>query len=193
MSLVPELEIGVLNAWILMLYLLLHPLIMIIIDKAIGTGEISKKMGTTKYSGKEKIISIFTNFVLFFGLFIFSIFLPLQLGTAWFYTGLTLCVLGVVIWTIAIVNIVAIPLSEPWNRGLYRFSRHPMFIAESLILIGTGIASASWIFLLVSVVCIVLSAILMLAEESSCLERYGDLYREYIDKTPRWMGIPGSN
>ena len=193
MSLVPQLQAGVLNAWILMLYLPLHPVIMLVIDKIAGTGEMMKKMEEPRYSRTEKIINILGNFVLFFGLFIFSIFLPLKLGTAWFYAGLALCVIGVIIWTVAIVNIVKVPLGEPWESGLYRYSRHPMFIAESLILIGTGIASASWIFLLFAVVSIALSATLVLAEERSCLEKYGDSYRAYLNKTPRWMGIPGSN
>jgi protein-S-isoprenylcysteine O-methyltransferase Ste14 len=193
MSLVPQLQAGVLNAWILMLYLPLHPVIMLVIDKIAGTGEMMKKMEEPRYTKTEKIINILGNFVLFFGLFIFSIFLPLKLGTAWFYVGLALCVIGVVIWTVAIVNIVQVPLGEPWERGLYRYSRHPMFIAESLILLGTGIASASWIFLLFAVVSITLSAILVLAEERSCREKYGDSYCTYINRTPRWMGIPGTN
>jgi protein-S-isoprenylcysteine O-methyltransferase Ste14 len=191
MSLVPQLQAGVLNAWILMLYLPLHPAIMFVIDKIAGTGEMMKKMEAPRYTKTEKIINILGNFVLFFGLFIFSIFLPLKLGTAWFYTGLALCVIGVIIWTVAIVNIVKVPLGEPWESGLYRYSRHPMFIAESLILIGTGIASASWIFLLFAVVSIALSATLVLAEERSCREKFGDSYRAYINRTPRWLGIPG--
>ena len=30
------------------------------------------------------------------------------------------------------------------------------------------------------------------AEERGCLETYGEEYREYLDKTPRWIGIPKS-
>jgi len=193
MSLVPELELGWWNAWILTLYFLLHPLIMLLIDKAVGTGDIFKKMGAPTYNNKtERIIDVFQT-ILFFGLFIYSVFLPLQLGTAWFYVGLALCLVGVVAWTIAIVNIVDIPLGEPWTKGLYRYSRHPMILAGFLILIGAGIASASWIFLLFSIVYIVLSAILTIAEERSCLKKFGTAYREYINRTPRWIGIPRSS
>jgi protein-S-isoprenylcysteine O-methyltransferase Ste14 len=192
MSLIPAFEIGVRNAWILTLYFLLHPLIMLIIDKAVGTGDIFKKMGASAYNKTERIMDIFHT-VLFFGLFIYSIFLPLQLETAWFYVGLTLCVLGVVTWTIAIVNIADIPLGEPWAKGLYRYSKHPMLLAGYLILIGAGIASASWVFLLFSIVYIILSAVLAIAEERSCLEKFGNAYREYINRTPRWIGIPESN
>jgi protein-S-isoprenylcysteine O-methyltransferase Ste14 len=192
MSLIPAFEVGVWNAWILMLYIPLHPLIMMLIDKLVGTGDIIKKMETPTFTKTEKIVNIFSNFVLLFGLFIYSILLPLQLGTAWFYVGLVLCILGVVAWTIAIVSIVDIPLGKLWNKGFYRYSRHPMTLAGYLILIGAGIASASWIFLLFSIVCIILSAIPTIAEERFCLEKYGDSYREYLNRTPRWIGIPKS-
>jgi protein-S-isoprenylcysteine O-methyltransferase Ste14 len=190
MSLLPAFEIGVWNAWILTLYVALHPLIMMLIDKLVGNGDIFKKMGDTSALNKtENIMNIFGT-VLFFGLFAYSIFLPLQLGTAGFYIGLALCVLGVVTWTIAIVNIADIPLGKPWNKGLYRYSRHPMHFASFLILIGAGIASASWVFLLFSFVYIILVAILAIAEERFCLEKFGTAYREYMNRTPRWLGIP---
>ena len=190
MTLTPAFEIGVGNAWILTLFIPLHPLVIMLIDKLVGTGDTFKKMGEPTLNKTERIINIFSNFVLLFGLFIYSIFLPLQLGTIWFYAGLALCVLGVVTWTIAIVNIVDIPLGEPWNKGLYRHSRHPMTLAGYLILIGAGIASASWVFLLFSIAYVILCAILIRAEERSCLEKFGTRYREYMNRTPRWIGIP---
>jgi protein-S-isoprenylcysteine O-methyltransferase Ste14 len=101
--------------------------------------------------------------------------------------GLALCVLGVAIWTIAIVNIADIPLGKPWNKGLYRYSRHPMTLAGYLILISAGIASASWVFLLFSIVYIVLSAIPTIAEERFCLGKFGTAYRDYMNRTPRWL------
>jgi len=190
MSLVPAFEIGLWNAWILTLFLALHPLIMMLIDKLVGTGDIFKKMGdTSAFNKTERIMNIFGTF-LFLGLFVYSVFLPLQLRTAWFYVGLALCALGVVTWTIAIVNIADIPLGEPWTKGLYRYSRHPMHFASFLILIGAGIASASWVFLLFSFVYIILVAILAIAEERFCLEKFGTAYREYMNRTPRWLGIP---
>jgi protein-S-isoprenylcysteine O-methyltransferase Ste14 len=192
MSAIPVFEIGVCNAWILLLFLPLHPLVMMLIDKLVGTGDIFKKMESPALNKAESIINIFGSYVLFFGLFIYSIFLPLQLGTAWFYVGLALCVLGVVTWIIAIVNIVGIPLGEPWNKGLYRYSRHPMYLGLFLTLIGAGIASASWIFLLFSIIYIILCALLVSAEERFCLDKFGTPYREYMNRTPRWIGLPKS-
>ena len=192
MSLIPAFQIGLWNAWIFTLYSLLHPLVMMLIDKAVGTGDMSKKMEYPALSKAEQVGFILANVVLFIGLFIYSIFLPLKLGTAWFYTGLVLCLLGVVVWTTAIVNIADIPLDKPFTKGLYRYSRHPMDLASFLILLGAGIASASWLFLLLSVVLIFLSLILIKIEERHCLEKFGDAYRDYVNRTPKWIGMPKS-
>jgi len=67
-----------------------------------------------------------------------------------------------------------------------------MTLAGYLIFIGAGIASASWIFLLFSIVYIILGAIPTIAEERFCLDKYGGTYCEYLKRTPRWIGIPKS-
>jgi protein-S-isoprenylcysteine O-methyltransferase Ste14 len=46
--------------------------------------------------------------------------------------------------------------------------------------------------LLLAVAWIVLWCIVVPAEERFLLEKYGDAYREYMNKTPRWIGIPKS-
>jgi protein-S-isoprenylcysteine O-methyltransferase Ste14 len=59
-----------------------------------------------------------------------------------------------------------------------------------VVYIGTGIASASWVFLLCGIIFLVSGQILGAAEERGCLETFGDSYREYINRTPKWIGIP---
>ena len=191
MSWFPIFEIGLWNAWILMLYFPLHPLIMIVVDKAVGTGEIFKKMGEVPYEKGEKRDYVISMVVMVI-LTIYSVFLPLKLGTAWFYAGLTVYLVGLAIFLTAIVNVATTTLGQLFTKGLYHFSRHPMYIALLIINVGVSIASASWIFLLLSVVIIVLYTSQVVAEERGCLETYGDEYQEYMNRTPRWIGIPKS-
>jgi hypothetical protein len=47
------------------------------------------------------------------------------------------------------------PVDEPVTKGLYRYSRHPMYVILPLIFIGTSIVSASWLFLLLSILLII--------------------------------------
>jgi protein-S-isoprenylcysteine O-methyltransferase Ste14 len=185
MSFIPVLKIGLLNGWILMLYPLIHPILIMLIVK-----DAMQKMQAADQNKAEKLLSTFTNIILFFGLFLFSLFLPLKLGTVWFYIGLALCILGIIGWTTAIINIARIPLDKPWIEGLYRYSRHPMILSSFLIFIGTGIATASWIFLLLAIIFTALSIIAANYEERHCLDKYGDSYSDYMNRTPRWIGIP---
>ena len=191
MSLIPAFEIGIWNAWILMLYLALHPLLIRLIAGKEGLKRLGENPADMPLTKTQKKISTFST-VIYILLLIYSVFLPLKLGTMWFYIGLPICLLGLIMFTIAIVSIANIPLDEPFTKGLYRYSRHPMYVTWFLILIGVGIASASWIFLLFSVVSAVPSFVLAIPEERSCLEKYGDAYREYMDRTPRWIGVPKS-
>ncbi|OGO65092.1 MAG: hypothetical protein A2030_08460 [Chloroflexi bacterium RBG_19FT_COMBO_50_10] len=185
----PAFEIGLWNAWILMLYLPLHTLIMKAVDKAVGTGEIFKKMGDdVSYQKGEKSASTIY-MVLLLVLLAYSIFLPLKLGTAWFYAGLTIYLVGLVMFLSAIVNIATTPLGKPFTQGMYRYSRHPLYFSGVITFVGVSIASASWVFLLLTGVIMIVLAYTIIAEERSCLETYGVEYQEYLNKTPRWIGI----
>jgi protein-S-isoprenylcysteine O-methyltransferase Ste14 len=189
MSLVPAFDIGVWNAWILMLYLPLHPLIMIAVDKLVGVGNITKKMGEAPYTETEKKIFKAAMVVMVIAL-IYSIFLPLKLGTPWLYIGLLVYLVGLIMWKIAIINIATTPHGQPFTAGTYRFSRHPMTFWGNIMHLGISIATASWVFLLLSVAVAILFHYTVIAEERGCLEFYGDAYRDYMNKTPRWIGLP---
>lgn len=187
MSLIPAFEIGVWNAWLLMLPLALIPAILTSVKK----GLFKKTEPTANLSKAEKMVFRFSK-VLLALLFLYSIFLPLKLGTLWFYLGLPISLLGIVMYIIMSVNIANTPVDRPVTTGLYRYSRHPMYVASFIAPVGAGIASASWLFLLLSVLCIITHFINGIFEERLCLEAYGSDYQEYSDRTPRWIGVPKS-
>ena len=185
MSLVPVFEIGVWNAWILMLPLILPPPILASVKK----GLFKKTESTANLSKTEKIMLRLSKVTLAL-IFLYSIFLPLKLGTLWFYVGLPICLLGLIGYIVAGINIASAPVNQPVTRGIYRYSRHPMYVVGFLAPVGAGIASASWLFLLLSALVIVTHFMNGIFEERLCLDAYGDAYREYMNKTPRWIGIP---
>jgi len=184
MSLVPAFEIGIQNAWLF----------------ALGIGLINYGLGSLiakesmlsawpAYNQREKkLLSIFM--LDWIVSFIYSIFLPIKLDTPWFYIGLVIYLLGMVFLAISIINHATTPRDKPVSKGLYSISRHPINLSWFLGYIGIGVACASWIFLLFGIIFIVLGQILADAEERYCLEKYGDAYREYMNRTPRWIGIP---
>jgi protein-S-isoprenylcysteine O-methyltransferase Ste14 len=189
MTWLPDFKIGLCNAWLFMLFLPLHPLFMIIIDKAFGSGDIFKKMGDVPVNDKEKWLNL-ADTLFQIMLLIVSIFLPLRVGTAWFYTGLTISIIGFVIFLISLINVATTPSGQLFTNGVYRFSRHPLYLSTSLIPLGAGIASASWIFMILAVVNWVFFASQVKNEEEDCLQAFGEEYQKYLAKTPRWLGIP---
>jgi protein-S-isoprenylcysteine O-methyltransferase Ste14 len=120
---------------------------------------------------------------------VYSIFLPLQLGTAWFYAGLAIFLAGLAVLTAATFSFATAPMDVPINKGIYRYSRHPMYLASLLIYLSVGIASASWVFLLIFVLQSVSIGIAAVEEERYCLRKYGDAYRRYMEMTPKYLGI----
>jgi protein-S-isoprenylcysteine O-methyltransferase Ste14 len=186
MSLIPAFEIGIWNAWIFMIINFLPTPIIMRVHK--GWIEDSMK----SYGEANKTVN-YIEWVLWILAFVYSIFLPLRLGTIWFYVGLPIALVGVVTYIMVIVSFVITPISkEPVTTGLYRYSRHPMYISQLVMLIGVGIASASWLFLLLTIVYTGLGLIFVGSEERMCLEKYGDAYRKYMERTPRWIGLPKS-
>jgi protein-S-isoprenylcysteine O-methyltransferase Ste14 len=187
MSWIPSFQLGLWNAWIPMLYLPLHPLIMMAIYKAIGTGDLPKKMGDVPYDKSEQRAFV-TYMAILVLMLVYSVFLPLRLGTAWFWVGILIYLFGLGIFLTAIVNTATTPLGRPFTTGAYRLSRHPMLVAATVAHIGVSVASASWVFLVASIVVQALSIPEAVAEERGCAATYGEEYREYMSRTPRWIG-----
>jgi protein-S-isoprenylcysteine O-methyltransferase Ste14 len=68
-----------------------------------------------------------------------------------------------------------------------------MYFATFIIFLGIGIATASWVILLVAIIFLILTNIITNSEERFCKEIYGDTYKEYLNRTSRWIGTPKSS
>ena len=183
MSLLPAFNIGVWNAWILTTLLFLFMMLSGLMPKDIG-----KRITPVR---EVKKISNFM-MIVFFTMIIYSVFLPLKLGTVWFFTGLAVYMIGFIISSAALFSIAATKPGEPFTTGMYRYSRHPLVLGTLLPMVGAGIASASWLFLLLSVILTVISRFSVVIEERATTMKFGDTYKRYMAKTPRWIGLPKS-
>ena len=193
MSFVPAFEIGVWNVWIFMAAWVFFHVVPISwpIFRYDIKGICRKSSASPSYNKTEKIINNLGTIVWVI-LFIYSIFLPLPLWTPLLYAGIALFVVGLIIFEIAGIHWATTPVDEPISKGIYRYSRHPIYIGVFTQQMGIGIASASGLFLLLTIVQIALSVPVVAAEERFCCEKYGDAYREYMNRTPRWLGAPKS-
>jgi len=187
MSLVPAFELGLWNAWIFMVPSLLISLLSIFLMTKKG----APSPESPRLSKTTLLFCLFTKFI-YFPSAIYSVFLPLQLGTIWFYVGLPIALIGLVGTILVVVDWANTPAGQPVTRGTYRYSRHPMYVTEVLLLLGVSIISASWVFLLFPIVIGVGAVHFINLEEAQTLGHYGAAYREYVKRTLRWIGIPKS-
>jgi protein-S-isoprenylcysteine O-methyltransferase Ste14 len=192
MSLLPAFEIGIWNAWILWVLMFLS---MIVPNFFISKESKEKAKRATQFapvSGIKKVLTYSSHAVIMPAAAIYSIFLPLKTGAAWLYTGLPIFVLSVVMTVMINISFATSPADKPVTKGFYRISRHPIYLSAALMYLGIGIACTSWVLLLCAVLWIVIFHIVIPAEECFLIDQYGDAYREYMNRTPRWIGIPKS-
>lgn len=197
MSFIPAFELGLWNAWILVLTMFLlimglSPLVMNLFFGSKMSKESSKRHSVQPKLNEfeKKLDNLFTLNIL--ALLGYSIFLPLELNTVWFIAGLFVYVMSMIFGFIAIINFTQAPMDKPATKGVYNISRNPMYFSMFLTFIGIALTCASWFFLLLTMIWILLADRGVVAEERLCLETYGDSYRKYMKNTPRWIGKPKS-
>jgi protein-S-isoprenylcysteine O-methyltransferase Ste14 len=186
-SLIPAFKIGIWNAWIFMSVFLLQMLAIMFIDKRVW--ERIHVPIDARRNKMERYAGIIANLVWLLALG-YSVFLPLLLGTTWFYIGLSVFIIGLTLLAIATFNFMATPADQLITKGAYQFSRHPMYVATFFISMGAGIATGSWLFIFFSIIMALCFYQEALIEEKYCLNRYGNRYQEYINITPGWIGLP---
>jgi len=123
---------------------------------------------------------------------IYAVFLPLQPVAIWLFSGLLIYLFGLIFNIVAVLNFATSPKNKVITKGLYSVSRNPMYVGMLLTQIGLGIACSSWLYLLLTAVLMILLNANSSAEKRYCLYIYGDDYRKYMNRTPRWIGIPKS-
>jgi protein-S-isoprenylcysteine O-methyltransferase Ste14 len=192
MSFIPEFEIGLWNAWIFMIFVILYNVLPYILSKIKQAyNEILKKASNPDIpldKAKKMLGNILSIF--FYIPIIYSFFLSIKISSFWFYIGLLIYFIGVIIGILAWYDFYTTAVDKLVSKGIYRFSRNPMYLCVVLIFTGTSIACISWLFLLLTIIFTILSHKLVISEEHFCLKKYGKDYQNYLNRIPRWMGLP---
>ena len=119
---------------------------------------------------------------------LYPLFLSIEADfTMLFYAGVLCYVLGLCLCAASVTSF-CFPDEKGLNtRGLYRFSRNPMYVAYFICFIGVAMLTRS--LLLFSFVLIFqLSAHwIILAEERWCLETFDHRYQQYMKAVRRYL------
>ena len=115
------------------------------------------------------------------------IFSPLKTGSPLFIIGALVYSLGLIGLIVSLLNYRDTPLGKPVTRGLYRISRHPQIVSTTTIVLGICLAIGSWFVFFVLAIAKLFEHYGILAEEEACLRQYGDSYKLYLKKIPRYF------
>lgn len=71
--------------------------------------------------------------------------------------------------------------------GPYRWVRHPFYVSAALLMASVTVLTANWLIGLTSLIVLVLLAVRTPKEEEILIERFGDEYRQYMERTGRYL------
>jgi protein-S-isoprenylcysteine O-methyltransferase Ste14 len=183
MELFPTLRIGWLNGWLPMgILYLIFGILLLVFPKEV----VSRLYDRSNWSREQRVIVLIGKLLVlvWFPLIIFA---PLKIGSPVFVIGMVLFALGLVGFVVALFNFRNTPLDRPVTKGLYRVSRNPQQFMLLVAGLGISIAIGSWLTLLMLLLGLVFTHRKLLAEEASCLRQYGDAYRAYMERVPRYF------
>ena len=187
MELIPAFEFGLWNAWIFMIVFLIQMSVIMFADKK--TWQRRHVPIEAKNNRYEKQVGIFANLFWLITM-IYSIFLPLQLNSNLFYVGLIVFVIGIIILIRATYDFMKTKPNSVIKTGVYKISRHPMYLSTFIIVLGVAIASISWFFLVLCFIIMFFFQKEALIEERYCQKIFGEEYKHYIQNTSKWIGFP---
>jgi protein-S-isoprenylcysteine O-methyltransferase Ste14 len=183
MELIPALELGWLNGWILLaLEFLIQGFLLLIFPKDV----VSRLFDRSGWNVKQRVFTIIGK-VFSLACLILIILTPLKLNSSVFIVGLILYVIGLAGLVAAMLNFKDTPLNQPVTKGVYKVSRHPQIVALSILFLGICVAIGSWAALFKLVMSRLLQHFGILAEEEVCLKQYGESYRVFLKRVPRYF------
>jgi len=183
MELFPVLQFGLFNGWLLAaIFYLIFGVLLVLFPKPVVARLYDRSAQTD-----PRVVHRFLGLLLFLAWLFLAILTPLRLGDVVFAVGLAFYALGLTGFVVALFNYKNTPADQPATSGVYRISRHPQQLMISVCFMGISIAMGSWIAFLLIAIGIIGAHYKVLAEEKACLQVYGESYRNYMERVPRYF------
>jgi protein-S-isoprenylcysteine O-methyltransferase Ste14 len=177
-----ELRIGLCNAWIGTILAWANMLFLAAVNK-----DATKRLyNMTWYTPKDKIY-LFLTMVMMIVIVVYSVFLPVKYVTDSFWIGTAIYIIGTIANLMALYDYGTTPEDKPIVKGLYRYSRNPLYVCWIVALAGICIACESWPLVILSAVYCIPTHFLILGEEKYCMKTYKDSYVSYMKQVPRYL------
>jgi protein-S-isoprenylcysteine O-methyltransferase Ste14 len=83
------------------------------------------------------------------------------------------------------------PADRLVTRGPFAYTRNPIYLGNVCLIVGIGLAVGSlWGLAAAAADALLTHRLAVLREERHLAERFGDPWRRYAGRTPRWVGVP---
>ena len=118
---------------------------------------------------------------------VYMLFLSVKKAGIIFWVGISVYVLGIVLFALATVSFAKPSACGVNQEGLYRVSRNPMYIAYFIYFLGCAALTES--IALLTLVCVfqISAHWVILAEERWCAQRFKEEYRQYAKRVRRYI------
>lgn len=181
MQLLDSVGVGALNAWLGTV-----PLTLVAVVYALAAPQGARLANASWFSVRERRLAIATG-LFYFYLVGYSFTVPLAIGTAWFAVGAMVHAVGFVGALASYHAFGRAAPDQPVTRGIYRLSRHPMYLATVVALLGTATAGASVTLAALTALYALPLHWLASAEEAHCRTEYGAAYSSFQRSTRRYL------
>lgn len=187
MQTLPDLKIGLLNGWLpLLLYFVGLGLALVSFSEPAR----AKLFADPKFSmpASVRLVRLLGQLAMFayIGLMVFT---PLRPGTLAFPVGILMYSVGYGLVMVALHHFQRTPVDQVVATGPYRFSRNPQWVGLALVLAGAAAMTGIWLYMGIILGVAIIYHLQLLAEEQACLELYGDSFRAYMARIPRYFWL----
>ena len=118
---------------------------------------------------------------------------PLPVWLRWTGVGLALLAGLLIVWMFRTLGrnltdtVVTRKQHTLVTNGPYRWVRHPLYALAVLLGVANSLAAANWFFFVAGCLVFMLLAIRTRKEEENLIARFGDDYRNYMQRTGRFV------
>ncbi len=183
MELFPALRLSWLNGWLFVAALSLTDAITFrLFPKAV----VERLFDRSGWSRKQVVFTFVGKLVALLSLILLAL-TPLKLDHPVLVIGACISALGLAGLVLALISFKNTPGDQPVTSGLYRISRHPQIVMSFMVLAGACLAVGSWTALAIQIASHFFTHLGIIGEEDVCTKRYGDAYRAYLKRVPRYF------
>ena len=183
MELFPKFLIDFFGGWLLTLFYLIVNLGL----------PLSKKRSLKRLLTPAKIHKTFNEKILYivaqsswFGTIFLPIIYSIKMNSDIFTYGIIIFIIGTIFTVISLHNFITTPLNEQIKKGLYRYSRNPIYASYNIFGFSMALLTGSWIIFILHIIEIITCHLMVLDEEKYCITKFGDEYKSYMEKVPRY-------